>query len=98
VDVRLWSDAPGHLQVRISDDGGGVAAEVLCRRGGGLLGMEERARMSGGTLVLSQGPQGLAVNLALQLQRDAPESVADVFNMLEADQGEPHHDSHPVGR
>jgi two-component system sensor histidine kinase UhpB len=97
VEVRLWSDAPEQLQLRICDDGGGVAAEVRARRGGGLFGMDERARMSGGTLSLTQGPQGLAVNLALQLQREGHVSLADAAE-VDDDEEKQHHDSHPVGR
>lgn len=95
VDVSLRADGPERLHLQVSDNGGGVAAEVQQRRGGGLLGMDERARMSGGTLSLLQGPEGLAVTLALQLQRDGELSPDDP---LLNSPSETAHDPHPFGR
>jgi signal transduction histidine kinase len=59
VDVQIRYDAQ-QLRVRVSDDGKGIAPEVL-RTGGkeghfGLSGMRERAELAGGTITLRSGP------------------------------------------
>lgn len=66
VDVSMES-AGGVLYLRVVDNGGGQAHEVKGRMGGGLLGMDERARLSGGRLRLFDGGEGLGLELALQL-------------------------------
>jgi two-component system, NarL family, sensor histidine kinase UhpB len=73
VEVQVHVDEGRTLRLSVTDNGGGQADEVRDRMGGGLLGMQERAVLSGSTLVLSQGPRGLCIELALQLQRQEHE-------------------------
>lgn len=69
VELVLEADEGGVLRLRVTDNGGGQAALVRAQMGGGLMGMQERAAMSGSTLAVQQGPDGLCIELALHLQR-----------------------------
>ena len=59
---------PNHVQVEISDDGRGVAADTIA--GAGIRGMRERAALIGGQLILDNPPAGGArVTLDLPANR-----------------------------
>ena len=73
VDVALHQEADRVLRLKVADNGGGEAEQVRERMGGGLMGMQERAAISGSTLALQQGPEGLCIELALHLQRQEHE-------------------------
>ena len=59
----------GELHLGVSDDGGGIAPEVLAsgaRQGHwGLPGMRERARLAGGTLDIDSSPAGTTVRVCI---------------------------------
>ncbi|WP_405106599.1 sensor histidine kinase [Micromonospora sp. NBC_01405] len=63
-DVTLDYGRPGQLTIRITDDGPGAAAGQV--GGHGLVGMDERARLYGGSVHAGTAPQGgFAVTLTL---------------------------------
>ena len=69
--------AAGSLEVCIEDDGVGISGDWQSGNNGhrplGLLGMQERAALIGGTLSIEPGkPQGTRVILRLPLDSDAP--------------------------
>ncbi|MBS1158858.1 MAG: signal transduction histidine kinase, glucose-6-phosphate specific [Proteobacteria bacterium] len=57
------------LQLSVQDDGQGLPATGPARRGG-LLGMEERLAMAGGSLTVDSGPNGLHLQVSLPLKRE----------------------------
>lgn len=57
------------LQLCVQDDGQGLPATGQARRGG-LLGMEERLAMAGGSLTVDSGPNGLQLQVSLPLKRE----------------------------
>lgn len=87
VEVSIETSG-GVLRLQVVDNGGARVQEVRERLGGGLLGMEERARLSGGSLRLFDGDAGLGVELALRLQ-SASESMQTTGDS---------HDSNPARR
>jgi two-component system sensor histidine kinase UhpB len=67
VTVSLTEEASA-IVLKVSDNGGGRAADVASRARGGLLGMRERAEMAGGRLELCDSePGGLSVILRLPI-------------------------------
>lgn len=60
------------LQLSVADDGGGLPAEGTRRRGG-LLGMEERVAMVGGSLAITSGADGLTLQVDLPLAGERQE-------------------------
>ncbi|MEU6078476.1 sensor histidine kinase [Micromonospora sp. NPDC047074] len=87
VTVRLDYCRPGHLTIRVSDNGPGPASGPVT--GHGVVGMRERARLYGGSVHIGTGPEGgFAVTLALptgvvsaagneRLDPPSPEQSAD---------------------
>ncbi|SDM66578.1 Response regulator receiver domain-containing protein [Oryzisolibacter propanilivorax] len=76
--VRIeLSDHEGVLTVEVSDDGRGIAPEMLKKpRSFGLRGLAERARRAGGWLDVSSQPgRGTAIILSLPLRPEAAEAV-----------------------
>lgn len=82
--IRLWNDQ-GRIQLRISDQGGGITAKLAenggrvpraSRLGVGILGMRERMAQLGGTLEVQSNASGTTVHatipLALEGSHDAP--------------------------
>ncbi len=68
--------ADGEVFGSITDDGRGFDAETMQRKGLGLLGMEERVRELGGTLVVTSG-RGLGTKVEIRLPRSAHLEVID---------------------
>jgi two-component system sensor histidine kinase UhpB len=72
IEIRLVEPS---LQVAIEDDGKGLPAEGLTRRGG-LLGLEERLEMVGGRLAIASQPaRGLLLTAELPLHARRAEPV-----------------------
>jgi two-component system, sensor histidine kinase LadS len=71
-----------HVLLRIADNGQGIAPDVnaeASKRGFGLTGMAERARMLGGHYQLQSTPgQGTAINISLPLPDTEPAKYANV--------------------
>lgn len=68
VIVRLSSTDGGHAELTITDDGGGMAPARDGNRTFGLLGMSERVRASGGTLVMRSAPgAGTTVSVTMPI-------------------------------
>jgi signal transduction histidine kinase len=58
----------GHIELTVSDDGGGFAQERRARGGLGLVGMEERARELGGVISVRSAPgQGTTIQVRIPL-------------------------------
>jgi signal transduction histidine kinase len=71
-EVQVTLEArDGQLQLRVGDNGLGIAPATLAGKGSlGLIGMRERAHQVGGQLEIQGGPgQGTTVQLRLPLQR-----------------------------
>jgi two-component system, NarL family, sensor kinase len=62
--------APGHLRIRVADDGSGFDPGVLelpGESGSGLRGMRERAQLFGGVLRVDSGPGGTRIEVGVPL-------------------------------
>ena len=79
VDLQLWRDGEC-VHGRLHDDGVGFAVEHVMGqpelRGLGLLGIQERVEVLGGTLQISSAPEQ-GTTLQLTLPAAAPDSIAD---------------------
>lgn len=69
------AEQSGALSLTISDDGHGARSESVeadAPGGRGLLGMQERAELLGGTLITDSGPDGFTVSAAIPLPEPGP--------------------------
>ena len=79
VDLQLWRDG-ACVHGRLHDDGVGFAVEHVMGqpelRGLGLLGIQERVEVLGGTLQISSAPEQ-GTTLQITLPAAAPDSIAE---------------------
>ena len=77
VDVHLVAD-PGHVALRVTDDGRGIGPEKPARRSG-LANMEKRAVLLGGTCTVGPGPDRQGTRVDWRVPLEPPDMTAQDF-------------------